>query len=314
MIPLEWIEEASQRISKLITSTPVIYDADLDLYLKLENHQKTGSFKLRGAANKTLSLQNWELSNGVVACSAGNHGQGVALVTQSIGTECTVFVPDDAALVKIEAMKKLDAKIKLIPGGYVEAEKAAIRYSTEMHKPFISPYNDAQVIAGQGTVALELLDHFNDMLSFSNLLVPVGGGGLICGIGAVINERHDRPRLIGIQSEASAFAFQVMNTGSQEGVIESESIAEGLAGEIDHESITIPLMQKYVDEVILVSEEQIKEAIRYAWRTYGEIIEGSAAVGIAARLAGKIQSQPALTVITGGNIQPELFHSIISDK
>lgn len=314
MIPLEWIQEASQRISQLITTTPVIYDPHLDFYLKLENHQKTGSFKLRGAANKTLSLQSWELSNGVVACSAGNHGQGVALATQSTGTECTVFVPDDAASVKVDAMKRLGAKVTLVPGGYVAAEKAAIQHATATQKTFISPYNDAQVIAGQGTIALELLDHFKDMRSFSKILVPVGGGGLICGIGAVLNERRDRPRLIGVQSEASAFAFQVINTGSQDGVIESESIAEGLAGEIDHESITIPLMQKYVDDVILVTEEQIKEAIRYAWRTYREIIEGSAAVGIAARLAGKIQSQCALTVITGGNIQPELLHTIISEK
>jgi threonine dehydratase len=313
VIPLEWIKEASQRISKLVITTPVIYDPDLDLYLKLENHQKTGSFKLRGAANKTFSLEDWELANGVVACSAGNHGKGVALATQSLGVECTVFVPDDAAIIKVEAMKQMGARVVLVPGGYVEAEKEAIQFSHDMRKTFISPYNDAQVIAGQGTVALELFDHFQEMGTIQNLMVPVGGGGLICGIGAVIDEKRVRPRLIGVQSEASAFAYQVIHTGSQYGVIESASIAEGLAGEIDHESITIPLMKKYIDDVILVSEEQIKEAIRYAWITYGETIEGSAAVGIAARLAGKIQSQSALTVITGGNIQPELFQSIVSD-
>jgi threonine dehydratase len=313
VIPLNWIEEASQRISKLVTTAPVIYDSKLNLYLKLENHQKTGSFKLRGAANKTLSLMDWELANGLITCSAGNHGQGVALAAQFIGAECTVFVPDHAAAVKVEAMKKFGARVTLVSGGYVEAEKAAIQFARDSHKTFISPYNDPQVIAGQGTVAMELLDYFHNLEAVKTLLVPVGGGGLICGIGAVIDGRVDRPRLVGVQSEASSFAYQLIHTGSQQGVVESESIAEGLAGEIDHESITIPLMQKYVDDVILVSEEEIKEAIRYAWKSYGEIIEGSAAVGLAAQLAGKIQPQPVLTIITGGNIQPELFHSIIKD-
>lgn len=313
MIPCVWIEEAAQRIKDLIVKTPVIYDPTLDLYLKLENRQKTGSFKLRGASNKVLSLTDWEIAGGVVTCSAGNHGQGVALASKLCSTQCTVFVPEHAAQVKIDAMKKLDAKVVIINGGYVEAEKAAIHYSSETKKTFISPYNDGQVIAGQGTIALEIIENFSNFEMVKTLLIPTGGGGLICGIGAVINERRDRPCLIGVQSDASAFAYQLLLTGNQAGVIERDSIAEGLAGEIDHESITIPLMKKYVDEVILVSEEEIRLAIRYAWKTYGEIIEGSAAVGLAARLAGKIQSHPALTVITGGNIQPALFNSIIKD-
>ncbi len=311
MIPHIWIEEAAQRIKDLIVVTPVIYDPALDLFLKLENHQKTGSFKLRGASNKVLSLTGLELSGGVVTCSAGNHGQGVALASRLSGTQCTVFAPEHAAQVKIDAIKKYDAEIVLVNGGYVEAEKAAIQYSTETKKTFISPYNDVKVIAGQGTVALEIIEHFRTLDMIKMLLVPTGGGGLICGIGAIIEECRNKPRLIGVQSEASAYAYQLLTTGSQTGVVEHESIAEGLAGEIDHDSITIPLMKKYVDEVILVSEGEIREAIRYAWKTYGEVIEGSAAVGLAARLAGKIQSCPALTVITGGNIQPELFNSII---
>jgi len=313
VIPLEWIEEAEQRIKNLIVKTSVIYDPNLDLYLKLESHQKTGSFKLRGASNKVLSLTDWEMAGGVVTCSAGNHGQGVALASKLCGIQCTVFAPVHAAQVKITAIEQLGAKVMLIKGGYVEAEKAAIQYSSENKKTFISPYNDRQVIAGQGTIALEIIDDFGSLEKIKTLLVPTGGGGLICGIGAAIDERSDRPRLIGVQSEASAFAYQLLLTGSQAGVVEQDSIAEGLAGEIDHESITIPLMKKFVDEIVLVSEEEIRAAIRYAWKKYGEIIEGSAAVGLAARLAGKIPSLPALTVITGGNIQPELFNSIIKD-
>lgn len=313
MIPYVWIEEAAQRIKGLIASTPVIYDQTLDLYLKLENHQKTGSFKLRGASNKVLSLTDLELAGGVVTCSAGNHGQGVALASNSCGTHCTVFASEHAAQVKVDAMRKLGANVILVSGGYVDAEKAAIQYSSETKKTFVSPYNDAQVIAGQGTIALEIIEKFYKLETVKSLLVPTGGGGLICGIGAVFEERNNRPRLIGVQSDASSFAYQLLLTGSQTGVVERDSIAEGLAGEIAHDSITIPLMKKYVDEIVLVSEMEIRAAIRYAWKTYREMIEGSAAVGLAARLAGKIQSHPALTIITGGNIQPELFKSIIMD-
>lgn len=313
MIPLDWIEQASERISKLVVNTPVLFDSELDLFLKLENHQKTGSFKLRGAANKVLSLSEWELAAGIVTCSAGNHGQGVALAAQLAEAECIVFAPDHAAPVKVKAMENLGARVILVPGGYVEAEKQAIGFARESRKTFISPYNDGQVVAGQGTIALEIIEHFGNLQRIRSLLVPVGGGGLISGIGATLEGRKDRPFLIGVQSVASSFAYQLIHSGSQDGVVEQESIAEGLAGEIDHESITIPLMKKYVDDVILVSETEICDAIRYAWKTYGECIEGSAAVGLAARLAGKIQSIPALTIITGGNIQPELFESIVHD-
>jgi threonine dehydratase len=314
VIPYDWVENASTRISNLITNTPVTYDPVIETYFKWENKQKTGSFKIRGAANKILSLNDWELSQGLVTCSAGNHGQGVALAAQICGASCTVFATPHTPAVKVKAMEKLGASVILVDGGYAEAEKTAINFSKESHKTFISPYNDGQVVAGQGTIALEIINHFRDVVPFKTLLVPVGGGGLISGIGSVFYEHSNRPKLIGVQSEASAFAYQLIHTDSQEGVEESASIAEGLAGEIDHESITIPLMKKLVDEMILVTELEILEAILFAWKTYGEVIEGSAAVGLAAVLTGKIQLLPVMVVITGGNIQPELFDSIIKNS
>lgn len=314
MIPHDWVENASRRISNLITSTPVTYDPKIDTFFKWENKQKTGSFKIRGAANKILSLSDWELSQGLVTCSAGNHGQGMALAAQICGASCTVFVSSHAPAIKVKAMKELGASVILVDGGYADTEKTAIRYSKDFHKTFISPYNDGQVVAGQGTIALELINHFKNLLPFKSLVVPVGGGGLISGIGSVFYDRPDRPKLIGVQSEASAFAFQLIHRDSQAGVVESDSIAEGLAGEIDHDSITIPLMKKLVDEMILVTEPEILAAIRFAWKTYGEVIEGSAAVGLAAILTGKIKLLPAMVVITGGNIQPELFDSIIKNS
>jgi len=311
VIPLEWVDDASRRLRPYVVNTPTTYDEELNLFFKWENHQGTGSFKLRGALNKVLSLQDWECRLGIVTCSAGNHGQGVAFAAGKVNASCIVFASEHAVPAKIDAMRALGAEVVSVAGGFVEAEGAAIRYAQETGKMFISPYNDGQVIAGQATVIQEVLDEFGGLESFKSIVVPVGGGGLISGIGTVINDRPDRPKLIGVQSEASSYAFQLLSTSSQEGVVETESIADGLAGEIDHDSITIPIMKKCVDEVTLVSEEQIKKAICYAWKKYGEKVEGSAAVSLAARLAGKIQALPALSIVTGGNIQPELFAALI---
>ncbi len=310
MIPFEWVEEATRRLAPFITVTPITYDEDLNLFLKWENHQLTGSFKLRGALNKVLSLQGWELKRGLVTCSAGNHGQGVAYAAKIVKASCTVFASDHAVPAKIEAMQTLGAEVITVTGGYVQAEQAAITYSLESAKTFVSPYNDGQVIAGQASLMREVLDQMPSPLPFESILVPVGGGGLISGTGIVIRKLANRPELIGVQSEASPFAHQLLVTGSQQGVIETESIADGLAGEIDHASITIPMMREYVDRIILVSEEQIRYAIHFAWVKYGEKLEGSAAVTLAARLAGKIDVTPALCIMTGGNIQPSLFQEI----
>ena len=311
MITPEWVFKASERIKPLTVKTPISHDPKLNVFFKWENYQATGSFKLRGATNKVFSLDEKLIKGGLVTCSAGNHGQGVAVASAKMGSSCIVFASDHAASVKIEAMKQLGADVRLVAGGYVEAERTAIAFAQTHGMPFISPYNDELVIAGQGTIGVELLKQLERLQELKALLVPVGGGGLISGLGVLLSSLQKKPLLIGVQSEASAFAFQVFNTGKQNGVIETESIAEGLAGEIEDQSITIPLMHKYVDDILLVSEEEIREAIRYCWVQYNERIEGSAAVGLAARLTGKIQSGPVAVVITGGNIQPELWHEII---
>jgi len=227
-----------------------------------------------------------------------------------VGADCVVYASDHATPVKLEAMKLLGAEVRLVSGGYVEAERTAIEASKNEGAIFISPYNDSRVIAGQGTIGLEIVQEMGELDQVACLLVPVGGGGLLSGIGAYLQEFPVRPKLIGVQSEASPFAYSLFKTGTQSGVIESDSIAEGLAGEIDHESITIPLLLQFMDDVILVSEDEIRDAIRYAWEHQHQIVEGSAAVGLAAKLTGKIRLSPALTVITGGNIQPETFNAI----
>lgn len=314
MIPKEWIEAANQKIGGFITQTPITYDQQLDLYIKWENQQVTGSFKIRGALNRILNLSSQERASGLVTCSAGNHGQGVALAARHVEARCIVYASDHATPVKLEAMSNLGADVRLVKGDYVEAERAAITFARKTGMTFISPYNDALVIAGQGTLGLEIREWMQTKGIACSLLLPVGGGGLMAGVASYIKTLTQNTQVIGVQSQASSYAHHLFYYGNQEGVVETESIAEGLAGEIDHASITIPLLLECADDIQLVSEAEIKQAIRYAWFTNNQKIEGSAAVGLAARLAGKINLSPVLTIITGGNIQPELFNTIIRRK
>ncbi|MBA4375925.1 MAG: serine/threonine dehydratase [Anaerolinea sp.] len=312
MIPMEWLQAASARIAGSIKQTPLTYDSELNVFLKWENRQVTGSFKVRGALNKILSLEPWEAKNGLVTCSAGNHGQGVALAAQKIGTTCIVFVSSHAVPTKVSAMQALGADIRFVTGGYADAEKTAILFALDSKGMFISPYNDVQVIAGQGTVGLELIEQTQGFREIKTLLVPIGGGGLLSGIGAAISGLTNRPKLIGVQSEASAYFNSLYNKGTQDGVIEKESLADGLSGEVDHGSITIPMVNHYADDIVLVTEQAISQSIAYAWRKYKEVIEGSAAVTLAAILTKKIAEMPAVLVISGGNIQPDSHEQILA--
>lgn len=321
MIPETWFFDAFKRISPYIKNTPLTFDQDLNLYLKWENQQTTGSFKLRGALNKILSLQDWERERGIVTASAGNHGQGVALAASLVNASVTVFASEHAAPVKLEAMRSRGVRIILIPGGYGEAEKAGIKYAQENQCTWISPYNDGQVIAGAGTVALEILDKLPEA-SDMTWVVPVGGGGLISGIGAVIKEYNTRQRnhetafdqklkLIGVQPKASAFLTSLFKNGHQTGVKDLPTLADGLSGPVEDRSITIPMVQKYVDDIITVYESEIEQAIAFTWNAYGEIIEGSAAVALAAILNHSINDKPAVAILSGGNIQKEVFTRIV---
>lgn len=310
MIPAGRVGEAHERIKSFLNSSPVTFDQNLNCYIKWENHQVTGSFKIRGALNKVLSLSQDEMQRGLVSCSAGNHGQGVAYSALLRGVGCTVFASDHAAQVKLSAMTALGADVRFVRGGYVEAETTAMRYAGEREQVFVSPYNDVMVVCGQGTLGIELSADLANFADIRTLVVPVGGGGLLSGLGIYLSGLEKRPALVGVQSTASPFAYQLLKKGSQEGVVEMESIAEGLAGEIAHDSITIPMLKQFADDILLVSEEEIEAAIRYAWEAYHEIIEGSAAVGLAARLTGKISALPAVLIVTGGNIQPSLHKRI----
>lgn len=310
MVSVTAIQEAKDRIQQYIRTTPLTYDPVLDTYIKWENQQKTGSFKLRGALNKVLTLQPLERERGLVAASAGNHGQGLAVAGQLVGAKVTIFASEHAVPKKIKSMQELGAQVILVPGGYAEAENAGLTYAQGVGATWVSPYNDIQVIAGQGTLALEILAELASPQQLT-WLIPVGGGGLASGICSALAPLQPRPRLVGVQSTASPFFHALFHFGSQVGVDEFPSLADGLAGPVENESATIPILCDLLDDLILVTEDEIAQAIAYTWLKYGQRIEGSAAVTFAALLSGKITVHPAVIVISGGNIQPEVHERLV---
>lgn len=316
MIPFRWLQDAQKRIQPHIHKTPLTHDASQDIYLKWENHQVTGSFKARGALNKVLSLEKWEQEKGLVAASAGNHGQGVALAGQLVSAPVIVFVSQNAVPAKLAAMQALGAEIRLVPGGYEEAEKAGLAFARQTQKTWISPYNDGQIIAGQGTLGLETIKQLPD-LPYSAWAVPTSGGGLLAGVGAAIKAKETqdgdtRRQMVGVQSEASPFMHGLFHYGSQENLVEMPSLADGLAGAVEPNAITIPLVRHFADDIVLVNETEITQAVVYAWHQYGEVIEGSAAAALAAVISGKISMRPAVIILSGGNIQPETHAQIVA--
>jgi threonine dehydratase len=317
MIPADWLQLARERIRPHTVRTPLTYDARNNLYLKWENHQVTGSFKPRGALNKVLSLEDWERKGGLVAASAGNHGQGVALAASLTQTRAEVFVPVSAPSSKVEAIRALGGEVIHIDGGYGETERAAKRHAEAHGRVFISPYNDGQVIAGQGTIALEIIEQLREQFqvdpsSIPTWVLPTGGGGLISGCGAALASSGERTALVGVQPEASAFTFNLLRGGSQAGVIDGATLAEGLSGAIDEDSITIPMMRRLIQEIVTVTEDAIARAIAHAWWTHRERIEGSAAAALAAALDGTVRARPAVVVLTGGNIETDVFERIVA--
>jgi threonine dehydratase len=314
MIPPEWLHQAARRLQGQIEQTPLTWDPERKLYLKWENRQPTGSFKIRGALNKILALQPWEQQRGLVTASAGNHGQGVAYAARLVNARAVVFASEHAVPAKLEAMRSLGADVRLVPGGYAAAERAAQVYAVENGATWISPYNDAQVIAGQATLGLELAQQLAGREPAGTLLVPVGGGGLLAGMGMALQAWDPRPQLVGVQSTASPFFHAIYHHGSQAGVEELESLADGLAGAVEEDSITIPLARRWVDDLILVSEEEIAAAVAFAWAQYSEKIEGAAGAALAAALSGRTEQTPAVVILSGGNIQPELHAQLCSTQ
>jgi threonine dehydratase len=297
----EQVRQARTRLSGVIHATPLERSgwlsatAGREVFLKLECWQRTRSFKARGAVNALASLGG-AASAGVIAASAGNHGLGVAYAAAALGVPATIFVPAGAPAIKRERIVALGAELRLVPGSYDEAERAAQAYAATVEAHFIHAFTDPAVIAGQGTVGLEILEALPDV---ERIVAPAGGGGLLAGLGAAT--RGTAVRLTGVQSEATPALYEAFRAGRVVAVPVVDTLADGLAGQV--EDATYALCRAWVDEILLVSEVAIAAALRELYRREAVVAEGSAAVVVAALLAGLIPgSGPVVLVISGGNI------------
>jgi len=305
-----------KRIGGWIRRTPLEHSPILselfgcDVWLKLENRQLTGSFKLRGAANRLMLLKPEERGRGVVAASSGNHAQGVAYAARGLGVRAVIVVPENTPKVKRDAIRALGAELIVHGAEYMDAERLAQRMSRDDGMPFLSPYNDPDLIAGQGTVGLEMLE---DEPSLDAVLVPVSGGGLISGVATVWKEASD-VEVIGVQTEASPVMYESVKAGRIIDVPMFDTVAEGLHGGIEQGSVTFPICQRLVDDWIVVREETIREAMRLMLLRHHEVVEGSGAVGVAALMeqASRFKGRKVGIVISGGNVDEALLRVLMA--
>ena len=310
------IREAHRRIKPFIRQTPLYSSSfysravDGDVYLKLENLQEIGSFKIRGALNRMLQLNEDERERGVLTASAGNHGQGLALSAKLLGIKATVIVPGNAPRTKMEAIKNYGATLRILGKDYSEAEIQARELEKETGMIFISPYNDAGVITGQGTIGLEILDEKPDI---DIIVAPVGGGGLISGVSVAAKSIKPSIQIIGVQSETSPVIYESLKAGKIVDMELEESIAEGLHGLLEKDTISFDFIKDHVDDVVLVSEDEIKAAIKLFLKTHGLVVEGAGAVGLAAlpRYKELFKGKKTAVLVTGRNIDGELLRKIV---
>lgn len=313
MLSLKMIQNAKEVLNGIATETPLFQskfiNPDADVYIKCENMQVTGSFKLRGAYYKTANLTEEEAMHGVVACSAGNHAQGVALAAKKKGIQAVICMPAGAPLAKVEATKSYGAEVVLVPGVYDDAAAKAAELKEEKGYTFLHPFNDDYVMAGQGTIGLEILEHLEDV---EVVLVPIGGGGLISGVACAIKELKPECKVYGVQAEGAPSMFNSIRDGKIETLAEVNTVADGIAVKQPGDK-TFEMCQKYVDGVVTVSEEEIASAILMLLEKHKMVAEGAGAVSVAAAMYNKadIQGKKTVCIISGGNVDINILDRII---
>ncbi len=316
MLSAQDIIAAGSRIRPLVRETMVDYSlnlsrmGDANVYLKLEHLQHTGSFKLRGATNKILSLTEEQLRKGVIAASTGNHGMGVCYAARHIGTTATIYLPQNTPEHKLTKIKNLGGIIVTSNGDCLDAEKNARAAANESGKVFISPYNDPDVIAGQGTIAMELV---RQLERIDVVFVSVGGGGLVSGIASYLKWANPRTRIVGCWPENSRVLYECLLAGRIIDFPEEPTISESTTGGVEDDSVTFPLCQTLLDDLALVTESEIREAMRLIFNKEHRIIEGSAAVAVAAFLKKRemCAGQNAVIILCGRNIASEKLIGIL---
>lgn len=314
MLTLDKVYDAQRVLKDNIRKTDLIHAPALsdkaDIYLKAENLQTTGSFKVRGAYYKIARLNDEQKKRGIIACSAGNHAQGVALSAQKNNIKSAIFIPSTAPISKIEATRKYGAQIMLVDGVYDDAYQAAIKYQQETQGEFIHPFDDIDIIAGQGTIALELMEQLSDMEA---VIVPIGGGGLISGVAYTVKMLNPNCKVYGVQA---CGAPSMVNSLHEHKRIELPSVstfADGTAVKLPGEN-TFKICEEYVDEVVTVSEDEIAGAILSLIEKQKLIAEGAGALSVAAAMFNKLPLEGKKTVclVSGGNIDVNILSRVIN--
>lgn len=314
MLNIAKIYDAAKVLSKVARKTDLILSKTLlegsDIYLKSENLQMTGSFKLRGAYYKISKLTDEQKEKGIIACSAGNHAQGVALAAQKNGIKATIFIPATAPISKVEATRKYGAEIKLIDGVYDDAYNAACEFQKETGGEFIHPFDDEDVIAGQGTIGLEILEQLPDL---DAVIVPIGGGGLISGVAFAIKQLKPSCKVYGVQAQGAGSMYQsYMNKKILE-LPFVNTFADGTAVKRPGE-LTFQLCTEYVDDIVTVTDDEVASAILLLMERQKLVAEGAGALSVAAVLSGKIPTENKKTacVVSGGNIDVNILSRVIN--
>ncbi len=313
MLTIDKIFHASLVLKDIIRPTHLVkaygFSKDFELYLKPENLQRTGSFKLRGSGYKISQLSDEEKRSGVIACSAGNHAQGVALAASKCGIPSLICLPENAPISKVEATKGFGAEICLVPGVYDDAYNKALELKEEKGYTFVHPFDDENVIAGQGTIGLEILNELDDI---DAVIVPIGGGGLIAGVAFAIKSLRPSVKVYGVQAAGAPSMLRSIQNGSIGALDSVSTIADGIAVKKPGE-LTYELVSKYVDDIATVTEDEICAAILKLIEKQKMIAEGAGAVSVAAAMFNKfpIQGKKVVSIISGGNIDVTSLSRVI---
>lgn len=313
MLTLENVYKAGSVLRDVVRKTDMLPSSKLcpgcELYLKTENLQVTGSFKVRGSYYKISRLSEEEKARGVIACSAGNHAQGVALAARQNGIPAIICLPDGAPISKIEATKSYGAQVCLVPGVYDDAFKRAIELRDERGYTFIPPFDDEDVIAGQGTIGLEIIDQLPDV---DAVIVPVGGGGLISGIAFALKSINPRIKVYGVEAAGAASMSRALAAGQISELESVSTIADGIAVKRPGE-LTFDLCSRYVDGIVTVTDDEISAAILALMEQHKLVTEGAGAVSVAAAMFGKVKTagKRVVCVLSGGNIDVTILSRVI---
>ena len=314
---LNLIEEAGARIGGHVVATPLIRSPFLsastgaEVFLKLENLQWTGSFKLRGATNKLLSLPPEERGKGVVTASTGNHGAAVAFAGARFGVPTSIFAPESASRAKLTTIQNMGGEVHLVTGDALQSELAAREFGKDTGRAYISPYNDKEVIAGQGTLGIEILEQLPDV---DTVIASVGGGGLISGVGSYLQGKIPSCKIVGASPSNSPAMQRSLLAGK---IVDCESLptlSDGTAGGIETDTVTFSLCQQIIDDFPLVEEAAIRTSMTQMISEHHVIVEGAAGVAVAATRQVDLSGRRVVVILCGGNLEQSLLIDILNDS